>query len=170
MNEELAIQIQAYLDGELSAEAKLQLLAQLENNSETRQLCDSLKAEQDLLRQTGEMDHEMPVAHSYFWKGISDEIQPHKSQNVQKPLNQTAGYFQRWLSWLVPVGVTACIAIVVIQNGFLDDVINGIKSTGKKAARRAPSFHEIDSQQQNAGIISFRSESEGVSVVWISNY
>jgi hypothetical protein len=79
MNEKLVIQIQAYLDGELSAEARLQLLARLEKDSEARQLCDSLKAEQSFLKDVGEKDHELPVAHSYFWKGISDEIQPHPS-------------------------------------------------------------------------------------------
>ena len=170
MNEKLAIQIQAYLDGELSTEAKMQLLAQLENDSEARQLYDSLEAEQALLRQVGEQDHELPVAHSYLWKGISDEIQPQKSHDIQRLANKSVGRLQRWLKWLVPVGVTACIALVVVQEGYLGDMLDGIKSTGTKAARRAPSFHEIDSQQQNAGFISFRSESEGVSVVWISNY
>jgi hypothetical protein len=94
---------------------------------------------------------------------------------IHLPRNQTwrkksTVAFQRWLAWLVPGGAAACIALVVFQKGILDDVLDGIKSTGKKAARIAPSFHEIDSQQQNAGFISFRSESEGVSVVWISNY
>ena len=58
MNEKLVIQIQAYLDGELSAEARLQLLARLEKDSEARELCDSLKAEQSLLKDVGEKDHE----------------------------------------------------------------------------------------------------------------
>ena len=170
MNEKLVIQIQAYLDGELSAEARLQLLARLEKDSEARELCDSLKAEQSFLKDAGENGHELPVAHSYFWKAISDEIQPHPSSRNQTRHKRTTVAFQRWLAWLVPGGVTACIALVVFQKGALDDVLDGIKSTGKKAARIAPSFHEIDSQQQNAGFISFRSESEGVSVVWISNY
>ena len=96
MNEKLVIQIQAYLDGELSAEARLQLLARLEKDSEARELCDSLKAEQSLLKDVGEKDHELPVAHSYFWKAISDEILPHPSPRNQTRHKQTAGAFQRW--------------------------------------------------------------------------
>jgi len=170
MNEKLVIQIQAYLDGELSVEARLQLLARLEKDPEARELCDSLKAEQSLLKGVGESGHELPVAHSYFWKAISDEIQPHPTSSNQAMHKQTTVAFQRWSAWLVPGGVIACIALVMFQKGVFDDVLDGIESTGKKAARIAPSFHEIDSQQQNAGFISFRSESEGVSVVWISNY
>lgn len=170
MNEELAIQIQAYLDEELSSEAKLHLLARLEKDPEARQLCDALKAEQAMLKQVGEKEYELPVAHSYFWKGISEEIEPRKPQVDSQTERQPSGGIQRLFSWLIPVGATACIALVMFQKGYLNDVIDGIKSSGIKAARRAPSFHEIDSQQQNAGFISFRSESEGVSVVWISNY
>lgn len=170
MKDALAIQIQAYLDGELSAEDTLQLLAQLEIDSEARQFCEALKVEKTFLNHVGEKAYEMPVAHSYFWKGVANGIQSGGSLSRVESSRAPARNLRQWLSWLVPVGITACIALVALHNGYLGSVIDGIKSTSKKAARRAPSFHEIDSQQQNAGFISFRSESEGVSVVWISNY
>ncbi len=170
MSEELAIKIQAYLDGELSQEDSLQLLAQLEKDSQAKELLESLKLEQATLKNIGEKDHSMPVAHSYFWKGISQAIDQESVRHESKDDVTSSANFPGWLSWLIPVGVAGCFAIVAFQNGYLESVVESIRSTGKKAARRAPSFHEIDSRQQNAGFISFRSESEGVSVVWISNY
>lgn len=170
MTDQQAIQIQAYIDGELSPEDTLQLLAQFESDPEAHQFCEALKFEKSLLTEMGEKNHELPVAHSYFWKGIASSIQSEEALKVVPMTPAPTKGVPQWLSWLIPVGITACIAIVAVQSDFLGSVMDGIRSTGKKAARRAPSFHEIDSQQKNAGFISFRSESEGVSVVWISNY
>lgn len=170
MNEALAIRIQAHLDGELSQEASKQLLAELGNNPEGKEFLAALQAESKLLNSLPEIEHSLPVAHGYFWQGISDGIAQESdpaSQVLHRPVVEP---WKRWLSWLLPAAGAACVALVGIQQGWISGSSGNISGDGDRSnLRRAPSFHEVDSRQQNVGFISFRSESEGVSVVWISN-
>lgn len=166
MNEPLAIKIQAYLDGELSQEDTNQLLTELESSSDGKELLEALQSERSLLGAAMEKDHSLPVAHSYFWKGIAkgmgEELEPSTGVQSRSEIEP----WKRWLSWLLPAVGAACVALVALQQGLIaPPQTEGEHST----LHHAPSFHEIDSGQQNAGFISFRSETEGVSVVWISN-
>jgi hypothetical protein len=170
MNETLAIRIQAYLDGELSCEASEQLLADLGSNGEGRELLAALRAENALLSGVSEKEYPLPVTHGYFWKGIAEGIARGTGSQGLSHHRTAVEPWKRWLSWLLPAVGAACVALVGIQQGWINgssDKMSGDADRSK--LRRAPSFHEVDSRQQNAGFISFRSESEGVSVVWISN-
>ena len=170
MNEALAIRIQAHLDGELSQDASKQLLTELESNAEAMELLKAFQAESSLLSSVTEKEHSLPVAHSYFWKGIADEIAPDAVSSIHASTGPVVEPWKRWLSWLLPAAGAACVALVAIMQGLTPGSIGSKSGDGDRSKlRRAPSFHEIDSRQQNAGFISFRSESEGVSVVWISN-
>ena len=170
MNEALAIRIQAHLDGELSLEASKHLLTELESNAEGKKLLEAFQAENSLLNAVAEKEHSLPVAHSYFWKGIAEEIASDTDNSIQTSTGPVVEPWKRWLSWLLPAAGAACVALVAIMQGLTPGSTGTTSGDGDRSKlRRAPSFHEIDSRQQNAGFISFRSESEGVSVVWISN-
>jgi hypothetical protein len=166
MNEQLAMRIQAYLDGELSKKASDHLFAEIRNDSEAEVLFNELQAEHKLLSDLEEPEISLPVAHIYFWQGIAKGIEPEIKRNIPEHKLIKLFFRPRWLSWLIPVGA-ACLVVLAVQQVFFGVRLPLVQNP---SPRHAPSFHEVDSRQQHAGFISFRSESEGVSVVWISNY
>ena len=153
MNRESQLKIQAYLDDELNATERKLVENWLKTDPETVNLYQELS----LLRQCikrNEIPHALPVPPDFYWSQIK--------QQISKPeIAKNDSFKPSWLSWvwkaLAPVGVAALLALLISPNLTPRPVNSVALNSGM----------EVEADSEDAMIITYRSESEGVSVVWI---
>jgi hypothetical protein len=152
MNVEDGIKLQAHLDGELTGREAQQVAALLENDAEARALVGELQQTRSLLS-AKEMEYRLPESREFYWSKIEREI------SCAEVAPSAAGS-PAWLLFLrrhfAAVGGTAVAAALVL---FVSLQMN---LTGDL-------FEEIDNPLDDTSSFSFRSESQQMTLVWISN-
>lgn len=146
MKDDLELKLQAYVDGELSGDDARDIEKRLAEDSESRLLVNNLQGLRGILK-ANQPEVPLPVAGTFFWSQIERQIAARPSHSIHHILNRL------WLRWLFPAGLTALLAI-----GFLQFSNN---NAGRMMA------DEIETSLEDATFISFRSQSDGFSVVWV---
>lgn len=152
MNVDSGIKLQAYLDGELSASDARAVASLLESDTEARALVAELRQTRSLLREN-EPHHALPESREFFWSKIEREI------SRTEPAPQSGG--TGWLVFLrrhfaAAAGTCAALAIAA----FMTFQMNWVSPD---------MFEEIENPLEDTGSFSFRSESQQMTLVWISN-
>jgi anti-sigma factor RsiW len=153
MNRDFQLKLQAYLDGELPPQETERVLHSLTTDPEALALQEELKLTKSLL-QGNELGVKLSESREFYWSKIRRVIerdnQGQASGAPQRPL---------WLRWFVPVGGLALFAILVAFS----------VKTSSLSPRRLSFAQEIETHLADISSISFRSESEGISVVWVNS-
>ncbi|RME93481.1 MAG: hypothetical protein D6766_08120, partial [Verrucomicrobia bacterium] len=103
--------------------------------------------------QDAEIERPVPMGREEYWGGIAVALGPEKAV---RPVSAVVRPRPRWWRWLAPAGLAAALA-VAWWSQFSD-----------RAAPRAPlSYAEIESLVEDSSSITFRSESERMTVVWV---
>jgi anti-sigma factor RsiW len=152
MNVDLGIKLQAYLDGELSASDARAVTSLVESDAEARALVAELRQTRLLLREN-EPHHALPESRDFFWSKIEREIS--RAEPATRP--HGAG----WLSFLrrhfaAATGTCAALAIAAFVTFQMNWVSPDL-------------FEEIENPLEDTGSFSFRSESQQMTLVWISS-
>jgi anti-sigma factor RsiW len=152
MNVDLGIKLQAYLDGELSASDARAVTAVVERDAEARALLAELRQTRSLLREN-EPHHALPESREFFWSKIEREI----SRAEAAPSSRAAG----WLMFLrrhfaAATGTCAVLAVAAFVTFQMHWVSPDM-------------FEEIENPLEDTGSFSFRSESQQMTLVWISS-
>ena len=148
MNENQIVKLQAYVDGELSAFEQKQIATQIETNSEARELVAALRAAKTFVA-GNELETKLPETHAFHWSKISREIERYEAKPV---FIREAGSLRWWLRYVSPVAGFAALALVAII-GQVDPSMSGSE--------------EIGNTSPEASSVVFRSQSEGMTVVWL---
>jgi len=152
MNVEVGIQLQAYLDGELTGREAQQVTALIESDADARALFNELQQTHSLLK-ANEPEFRLPESREFFWSKIEREID--RAEAV--PAETTPGWVLFLRRHLAAVGGATVVAALVLFAGLQMNVIS-------------PSLlEEIDNPLDDVGTFSFRSESQKMTLVWISN-
>jgi anti-sigma factor RsiW len=151
MDFETELKLQAYLDGELpEAEARdvAKLLAQDQEAvlllGELRNTRQALKGSEALVQ--------LPESREFYWSKISREIE---RLERPRPVEQKRPFIFRLQRFLVPVSGAVAVAV------FLGITLLN-SGTGT-------SLGETELATEDMGAITFRSESEGMTTVWLYN-
>jgi anti-sigma factor RsiW len=154
MKKELALKLQAHLDGELPAGEAEEVLQRLKNDPEAQALQAELKLTKSLIKDN-ELETKIGESREFYWSKIAREIERERTQRAPG----TSHDLFWWLRWLVPLGGVALLALLI--------------STSQKlsvpAAQKLGYLQEIENHLGDMSLISFRSESEGFSVVWVNS-
>ena len=147
--QEMTLNLQAYVDGELSAAQRAELEKYLAKDADARTLVTGLKQLSALLKQ-GEPIAKVPDTREFYWSQIQRRISA--QEKAQPRSTEPARTAAHWLRWLVPsLGVAVAAVVISLQYG-----------------PSHPPIASIDSSQTEASSVVFRSESDGVTIHWIN--
>jgi len=151
MDFDAQLKLQSYLDGELSESETREVAKLLAQDQEATLLLGELRNTRQALKGS-EGIVQLPESREFYWSKISRQIErldrPERSE--QKP-----SFIFRLQRFLVPLsGAVALTVLLGIA------VLNG----GSGAA-----LGETELATEDMGAITFRSDSEGITTVWLYN-
>jgi anti-sigma factor RsiW len=161
MNTELQLQIQAFLDNELPPAEARKVAAMLSNDLEAQELYRELKETKEIVS-TNELPLRLREPREFYWSQIQRQIESAEA-SARRP-RHTASWWQRLV---VPfAGAAALVALVGV---LLQKDANRLAIVEPPQVAETPAaLNEIENSEDDMSTITFRSESEGVTVVWIS--
>jgi len=152
MKQELVLKLQALLDGELPEAEARQVTALMDGDANARALFTELQQTSTALK-GNEAERRLPESREFFWSKIEREI----TQLEASPASQTPwwiAFARRYMSAISGVGVaTALVLIGAFQLNWVSPDM----------------LEEIDNPLDDTASFSFRSESQKMTVVWISD-
>lgn len=149
-NESL-LDLQAYVDGELSEDRRRQVEAALPADADARELVEGLRHLSTLLR-THEPATAVPASREFYWSQIRRRIEAESVQSSTSPATSAA---LGWLRWLIPaLGVATVVVVVSTRSPSSELALAGGAGSG-------------DITLADVSSTVFRSESDGVTVHWI---
>lgn len=152
------LDLQAYVDGEVSAEERRRVEALLERDPGAQSLTGSLRGIRDLVR-SGEPEVRLTESREFYWAAIERGI---RREAVANPEPRNFADLLRahgWLRWALPaLGVAAAgVMLMVLQ-----------PARWRPATVAALSLnHEVESESDDSVAFTFRAEHSGMSVVWV---
>jgi len=154
MNRELVYQLQAYLDNECTSDEAREISALLSHDPRAKACYEDLRRTKESLRQN-EPVYKLPEPGDFYWSKIARGIQ-NTAQHAQ-PVQQTTPGAPWWMRLFAPAGVTlAFLALLIFASHFQT------RDTSQAIA-------EIELPSEEASAITFHSEKEGLSVVWLQS-
>jgi anti-sigma factor RsiW len=157
IDQNTALKLQAYVDGELPSGDVRQAAELLEKDPEAKLLFEELKASKSLLA-GNELELQVPESREFYWSKIAREI----ARQESRPARESAGVRAWWLRLVAPAGAVAVLALVVSI---------ALKSTSLPVRSwvALSDEHEIDTPLEETSSITFRSEAAGMTVVWVNS-
>ena len=152
MNQELELQLQAYLDGELPASEARKLTELLTKDMAAQALLSELTFTKRAL-QGNEVEMALPETPEFYWSKIAREIEC--LDQMAAPSRPTP-WWRVSFKYLVPIGGLAAICLLLVVPGTKED-------TGE-----ASSAAVIENLSPDMVASSFRSQSDGLKVIWLS--
>lgn len=154
MNVDVGVRLQAYLDGELTGREAQQVAALIESDGDARALFGELQQTRAWLK-SGEPALSLPESREFFWSKIERDIErlevsPRRSESPAWML-----FLRRHIAALGSLTVAAALVVFAA-------VQMNVVSPGAL-------LEEIDNPLDDVGTFSFRSESQKMTLVWISN-
>ena len=154
MDQQQAIQIQAYLDGALSPEERGQIEALLSADAKARELLVSLRQVQGIVA-GNELEQKVPDSRVFYWSQLARKLSPTgRSAPTEARLTAILG---RWIRLLIPFA-----AVVVIALG-LGWHFHSTSTESELAIAR----QEIATAADEADAITFYSPEAKMTVVWV---
>ncbi|MDH7504181.1 MAG: hypothetical protein QHJ82_15910 [Verrucomicrobiota bacterium] len=155
MKQEDVIKIQAWLDGELAgseAESVERLIAQ---DGEARALFAELRWTKSALAQ-GELERAVPESREFYWAKIERAI---RATETAKPAVLNRPWVGLMVRWFAPAGIVAALVLLLVLPML-------------HQSRQQPwiAGAEIESPLNDVGSITFRSEAEGMTIVWVNTH
>lgn len=158
MNTDTQLKVQAYLDNELSPGEARKIAALLSSDADARALYAELRDTRETLAQN-EPEVKLQESREFFWSKIERQILAEERLRAPRP---AASW---WMRILAPAaGAIALLALLI-------SIVNPsdrITPTASNAVVERP-LHEVEDLAPDVSTITFRSESEGVTVVWVSS-
>lgn len=153
INKETKLRLQAHLDNELSDRETREMAAWLDREPEARALYNELNNIKHLLV-NNEPEAKLPESREFYWSKIERTI---RQESAKAPASGAAtGRFPWWVRVFAPA-----LGVVVLLVSALSVVKFG---TGPQTVRY---LHEVETPLEETSAISFRSQSAGMTVVWV---
>ena len=161
MNRETQLQVQAYLDNELSPGEARNISKLISSDAEARDLFGELKSTREALV-ANEPLPSLPESREFYWSKIQRAIEQAERTNERVAPSASRPW---WLRIMAPmagaVGLFAILLSVVNRDGAKPVAVS-------QSASAATPLHQLE-QSSDVSTITFRSDSEGVTVVWITS-
>jgi anti-sigma factor RsiW len=109
-SQEVALQVQAYLDGELSSRQARQVEALIESNPAARTVLEDLRACDALLAVAAE-PRPVPASREFYWSGIRKAIE---KETVVAPERRGLDILAQLRRLWMPMGAVAALALAVL--------------------------------------------------------
>ncbi len=145
----LELELQAWLDGELSAPKARRIDPKIVGDEEASRLITEMQAIKSALA-GNEMARTVPETRALYWSKIERQVQrqAHSLRPVQAPRQAM------WRCWLAPVlgfAALACLLLLAVK------------------PYAPPAFDEISSTGEGMEAVTFHDQSAGMTVVWLTD-
>jgi anti-sigma factor RsiW len=151
MKAESELNVQAYLDGELSSRQARKVTALIGADPEAKLLFEELKMAKTALA-GNEMEVLLPENVEFYWSKIQREIQ--RAESLQpKPL---PAFLAAWRRLLAPLAGAALIMFLTVYTFRTYENIEA-----------KPHYAVVENLSEHTGAYSFRSQSQNMFVVWV---
>jgi anti-sigma factor RsiW len=155
IDRDTALKLQALLDGELSATDVTEVTRRLEQDPEARPIYNELELTRAVLLHC-EPPYSVPETREFYWSRIRQGIE-HGERAGTAP---ESGWWRGWTRWLVPAGATALLGLFLLQRSWV---------MPQDEPALLATDHQVETLLAEATSISFRSESAGMTVVWVQS-
>jgi anti-sigma factor RsiW len=149
MNEELALKLQAYADGEVSDREARETADLLAKNADARALLAELQSTSDALAGF-EAEIKLPESREFYWSKIEREIQ--RLEKAER-LRSGSSLFRAWRRFFVSAGALAALAIA----GLL-----------VFSQPRSPRAAETESAFADSNAFTYHDYAAGTTLVWLT--
>lgn len=163
MNQDMGIRLQAYLDGELKGAEREGMERQLASDAELRALAQEIRAVTAALKDSDPIVT-VPASREFYFSQIERRI---AAAEVQE--SRTAGsgvpvmvWVRRALLPLTGVALATFMLMSSVNTGVLP-----IQSPLDESLQATQRVEETGAMLEETGAMTFRSESEGVTLVWL---
>src|SRR5688500_4368881 len=161
MNSEMELKVQAYLDNELTPGEARRIASLLTNDPVARDLYNELKQTKEIVSKNEPVQC-LSDSRDFYWSKIQREI--NRTERVERPAPSPW-----WMRLMAPVaGAVALFAILLSVSGPGTGTSPTITASKVQNAPVAP-MHQGEIVSSEMSAITFRSEAEGVTVVWVSS-
>lgn len=153
MDEQKRLELQAWLDGEVSPSDSARWERLLASDPEAGALAAELRAGNRALL-LFEQETRVPVSRDFYWSGIRKQIESagHRSRRAVAP---TVDWVERLRQYLVPASVAAAFMIA----GML--ATHQVRSSGGQPVA-------MEASLSSPGTFTYRDFDSGVTLVWLS--
>ena len=151
MNLESELNLQAYLDGELSPRQARKVAALVAGDAEAQRLLDELKMTKAAVAGS-EIEVKAPESREFYWSKIQRAIE----RAEQPQARPVPPILVAWRRLLAPLAGVALIAFLTVYSF---KMYEGEDSRNHLAA--------VENLSEHTGAYSFRSQSEKMFVVWL---
>lgn len=157
MNLEQQLKLQSWLDGELSPAEAREVEAWLEQDAAAQALHGELSRTKAALH-GNEPEHKLPESRDFHWSKIKGAIvrEARAIERAPAPQISVLGWIKRIL---VPAAGLAVVATMVF--------VSSSRTPGLLPLAAASDMDEIETASSDMGAYTFRSEAEGMTVVWL---
>lgn len=151
--------LQAFADGQLDAKESARVEKLVSESKECAAFLEEIRALKGLI-DLGDTDLPVPVTREFYWSRIQSKLVREEYEVANRPLQEVASWGDTLLKWFIPAAaVGALLVAMVIQNP---------SPAGKSADFVELTIdHEIETLSKDASYMTFRSEQEGMTVVWL---
>jgi hypothetical protein len=154
MTSESELNLQAYLDGELSGRQERQVAEWIAGDTEAQKLVAELKMTKIALA-GGELEARLPETHEFYWSKIQRGIE----KTVPVESRPVTDWIAAWRRLLAPLAGVALVAFLTFYSFKMYE--SGDDSRHHLAV--------VENLSEHTGAYSFRSQSEKMFVVWVYN-
>ena len=160
MKTETQLKVQSYLDNELSPGDARKVGQMISSDAEARELYAELKETKEILLEN-EPVLNLQESREFYWSKIERSIA--SAERIASP----AASRPWWMRLVAPLA--GAVALFAVLMTMVDrNASNPIAISQSLGSAVAP-MHEVEQQSTDVSTITFRSEAEGVTVVWVSN-
>ncbi len=153
MNLDLGIKLQAYLDGELTEGEANQVKVLLDQDVNARALLGELQETRTLL-QENEPEFRLSDSRDFYWSKIEREIERLEAAPARSATPAWRLFLRNHFAAVSGIAVAASVVLfMALQMNIVSPAM----------------FEEIDNPLDDSPSFSFRSESQQMTLVWISN-
>src|SRR5882724_10388827 len=152
MKLESELELQAYLDDELSPRQARKVAAAVAQDEQARLLLAELKWAKTAMA-GAEPELKVPETPEFYWSKIQREIE--RTDAVQPRL--APRFLLAWRRIMAPLAGAALVMFLTVYSFRLYD--------GAQSAKRHPAV--VENLSEHTGAYSFRSQSENMFVVWV---
>jgi anti-sigma factor RsiW len=162
MNSDTQLKVMAYLDKELSPGEARKIAGLISSDREVQELYAQLRAGRELLS-PNEPEIKLPESRDFYWSKIKRQIE----SSEREPAPETVRPW--WIRLIAPLAGTAALfaLLISVMTPGGTRIAEGTRELTSITAP-GPLHGEVEDLAPELSSVTFRSEEDGVTVVWLT--
>jgi anti-sigma factor RsiW len=167
MKNDTQLKLQAYLDNELSPGEARKVADLISADNYARELYAELKQTKEILKPENEPLARVQDSRDFYWSKIRRDIESAETAQAAEASAPLQGSKARWWFKLI-LPVAGAVGLFAILMSVVQPPTRTATASNTISPISTP-MHEVEDLAPDVSSITFRSEAEGVTVVWVTS-